>query len=74
MKITYDPEVDALSIIFRDTTVTSKHLAEGITAEYDREGRLAGLEVLDAAKRFGDETTFKQVVIEGFEPATPALR
>ena len=69
MKITYDPEVDALSIIFRETTVTSKHLAEGITADYDQDGRLAGLEVLDAVKRFGDESTFKQVVIEGIGPA-----
>ena len=71
MKITYDPEVDALSIIFRETTVTSKHLAEGITADYDRDGRLAGLEVLDAVKRFGDENTFKQVVIEGIGPTVP---
>ena len=53
MKISYDPEVDALSIIFRDTTVTTKHLAEGIAAGYDSEGCLAGLEILDAQKRFG---------------------
>jgi uncharacterized protein YuzE len=53
MKISYDPEVDALSITFRETTVTTKHLAEGIAADYDSEGRLAGLEILDAQKRFG---------------------
>ncbi len=29
MKISYDPEVDALSITFRETTVTTKYLAEG---------------------------------------------
>jgi hypothetical protein len=29
MKITYDPEVDALYIRFQDTTVTTQHLAEG---------------------------------------------
>ena len=74
MKISYDPKVDALSIIFRETTVTSKHLAEGITADYDRDGRLAGLEVLDVLKRFGDESTFEQVVIEGIGPTAPALR
>jgi uncharacterized protein YuzE len=73
MRISYDPEVDALSIIFRETTVTSKHLTEGISADYDCDGRLAGLEVLDAVKRFGDENTFKQVVIEGIGPAVPAL-
>jgi len=30
MKISYDPEVDGLSIVFRETTVTTEHLAEGI--------------------------------------------
>ena len=50
MKISYDPEVDALSITFRETTVTTKHLAEGIAADYDSEGRLAGLEILDACR------------------------
>ncbi|HTG18037.1 MAG TPA: DUF2283 domain-containing protein, partial [Blastocatellia bacterium] len=53
MKITYDSEVDALSIAFRDTTVTSEQIAEGIAADYDSEGRLAGIEILDAVKRFG---------------------
>ena len=34
MKISYNPEVDALSITFRETAVTPKHLAEGIAADY----------------------------------------
>src|SRR5205823_13328145 len=65
MKISYDPEVDALSITFRETTVTTKHLAEGIAADYDSEGRLAGLEILDAQKRFGGSETMRQVDLEG---------
>lgn len=64
MKITYDREVDALYIRFRETTVTTKHLAEGIAADYDSEGRLAGIEVLDAAKRLGDLAVFRQVILE----------
>jgi uncharacterized protein YuzE len=72
MKISYDPEVDALSISFRETTVTTKHLAEGIAADYDSEGRLAGLEILDAVKRFGDAETMRQVILEGFGPVTTA--
>ncbi len=71
MKITYDPEVDALSITFRETTVTTKHLAEGIAADYDSEGRLAGLEILDAVRRFGGRDTLRQVVIEGVGPSVP---
>jgi YD repeat-containing protein len=72
VKIAYDSEVDALSIIFRETTVTTKHLAEGIAADYDAQGRLAGIEILDVLKRFGDAETLRQVVLEGIGPAAPA--
>jgi len=65
VKISYDAEVDALSITFRDATVTTKHLAEGIAADYDSEGRLTGLEILDAQKRFGGVETMRQVELEG---------
>ena len=64
MKITYDQEVDALYIRFKETTVTTKHLAEGIAADYDAEGRLSGIEILDAMKRLGDPAIFRQVVLE----------
>ncbi len=65
MKISYDAEVDVLSIIFLETTVTTKEIAEGIAADYDSQGRLAGIEILDATKRFGDPDTLRQVVLEG---------
>ena len=68
MRITYDPEVDAMSIVFRETTVTTKHLGEGITADVDAEGKLAGIEILDAVRRFGGRDTLRQVVIEGLGP------
>ncbi|MGD0814417.1 MAG: DUF2283 domain-containing protein [Verrucomicrobiota bacterium] len=69
MRISYDAEVDALSITFRKTTVTTKHLAEGIAADYDSEGRLAGLEILDAQKRFGGQEAMQRVELEGLESA-----
>ena len=65
MKISYDAEVDALNITFRQTTVTTKHLAEGIAADYDSEGRLAGLEILDVQKRFGGRDAIRRVELEG---------
>ena len=64
MKITYDREVDALYIRFKETTVTTEHLAEGIAADYDADGHLAGIEILDAVKRLGDPQIFKQVILE----------
>lgn len=65
MIIRYDAEVDALAIIFRETTVTTGEVAEGITAEYDEHGQVVGLEVLDAAQRFGDPNVLRQVTLEG---------
>lgn len=64
MKITYDAEVDVLYIRFLDTTVTTEHVAEGIATDYDAEGRLAGIEILDALKRFGGPQTLRQVTLE----------
>ena len=64
MRITYDHEVDILYIRFVEATVTTQHLAEGIAADYDAEGRLAGIEILDVKKRLGDPKAFKQVVLE----------
>ena len=72
MRISYDPEIDALSIIFRDTTVTTHELAEGIAAEYDAQGRLVGLEILDAVKRLGDPSVLQQVILERLGPASPS--
>ncbi len=64
MKITYDRDVDALYIRFKETTVTTKHLGEGIATDYDANGYLAGIEILDAVKRLGDPAVFKQVILE----------
>ncbi len=69
MKITYDPEVDALSIVFLETTVTTRHLAEGIAADYDSQGNLAGIEILDACQKLGGGETFREVVLEGIGPS-----
>jgi len=71
MKITYDHQVDALYIRFKETTVTTKHLAEGIAADYDSEGRLAGIEILDAMKRLGEPAVFKQVTLENLAFGRP---
>ena len=68
MRITYDREVDALYFRFRETTVTTKHLGEGIAADYDAEGRLAGIEILDALKQLGDPGALRQVILEGVGP------
>ena len=72
MKIRYDAEVDALSIIFRETTVTTQELAEGIAGEYDAHGQLVGIEILDASRRLGDASTLREVTLEGLAPTVRA--
>jgi len=64
MRIAYDAEVDALYIRFIETTVTTKHVTEGIAVDYDAEGKIAGIEILDALKRFGSKDVFKKVTLE----------
>ncbi|MCS6806373.1 MAG: DUF2283 domain-containing protein [Blastocatellia bacterium] len=72
MRITYDTEADALYIRFIETTVTTEHVAEGIVVDYAADGRIAGIEILDARKRFGDSEVFRRVILENVALATPA--
>jgi uncharacterized protein YuzE len=64
LRITYDPEVDALYIRFLETTVTTKHVAEGIAIDYGPDGQIAGIEILDSVKRIGNKDVFKKLTIE----------
>ena len=72
MKITYDAEVDALSIVFRETIVTTRDLGDGIVADFDADGNLAGIEILDAVKRVGGAETLHQVILQGVGLRVPA--
>ena len=73
MRITYDTEVDALYIRFIETTVTTKNIVEGIAVDYAEDGRIAGIEILDARKRFGDPDVFRRVVLEDVALVKPAV-
>ena len=53
MKIEYDKEVDALYIRIQEKYVARTHeVSEGVNLDFDAEGQLIGLELLDAAKRY----------------------
>ena len=71
MRLRYDPEVDALSLTFRDTTVTVQELTDGVVGEFDADGLLVGLEILDAGTRFGDPSPLQEVILEGVGSAPP---
>ena len=52
MKVTYDPEVDVLRILFSNTPIEeSDEDKPGVILDYDKDGNIVGLEILDASKR-----------------------
>jgi uncharacterized protein YuzE len=56
MKIHYDAEVDALYIEFHslaDGTAEARLLSDELIANYGADGKLAGLEILDASQVLG---------------------
>ena len=52
MKVTYDPEVDLLRILFRDVPIEeSDEDKPGVILDYDKDGNVVGMEVLNASQR-----------------------
>lgn len=51
MKVIYDKETDTLSIILSEAEVAeSDELKEGLIIDYDKEGKVVSMEVLDASE------------------------
>ncbi len=63
MKITYDPEVDVLRIIFSEAAIEeSDEEKPGIILDYDKGGNIVGMEILDASKRMENPRSLEYVV------------
>ena len=72
MKVLYDSEVDALSIVFQEAECRTEHVGEGVAIDYDADGRIAAIEILDAARRFGSSEPLREVLVEGIKIASAA--
>ena len=61
MRVRVDHQADAvyLNLTGREI-VESEEVADGIVAGYDAEGRIVGVEILDASRRTGDPSVLKQ--------------
>ena len=69
MQITYDAEADAMYIEFQDAKpADNMDIEEGVLADLDREGRVIGLEILDARERIGDAVLADSVPIKQLAP------
>jgi uncharacterized protein YuzE len=52
LKLTYDPEADALYLLLRPAAPgDSIDYEEGVTLDLDAEGNIIGIEILDASER-----------------------
>ena len=65
MKVTYEPDIDVLRILFRDTLVEeSDEDKPGIILDYDSDGNIVGLEILNASQRIENPRGVEYAVTE----------
>ena len=63
MKITYDPEVDVLRIVFSDVPVEeSDEEKPGVILDFDKNGNVVGLEIIDASRRMENPRSVEYAV------------
>ena len=52
MKVFYDPQVDILRILFSNVAIVeSDEDKPGVIIDYDADGNVVGMEILDASKK-----------------------
>ena len=57
MKIIYDQETDTMTVIFEESSVEESDEAKtGIIIDYDNQGDIVSIEILDAKKRITQPT------------------
>jgi uncharacterized protein YuzE len=63
VKVTYDPEVDVLRIVLSDAAIEeSDEDKPGVILDYDKDGNVVGLEILDASKRVSNPRSVEYAV------------
>lgn len=63
MKVTYDAEVDVLRILLSDAPIEeSDEDKPGVILDYDKDGNVVGLEVLEASKRISNPRSVEYAV------------
>ncbi len=63
MRISYDPDTDTLRILLSQSAIEeSDEDKPGIILDYDKDGNLVGVEVLDASTRMENPRALEYVV------------
>jgi uncharacterized protein YuzE len=65
MRVRIDHSADAVYLNLTDRPIKdSAEVADGIIVDYDNEGRIVGIEILDASRRTEDPAALKQFSFE----------
>jgi uncharacterized protein YuzE len=65
MRVRVDHAADAIYLNLTDRPIKdSAEVADGIVVDYDDQGRIVGVEILDASKRTDDPEVLKQFSFE----------
>ena len=63
MKVIYDQEVDILRILLNDSDIEeSDEDKPGVIIDYDEQGNVVGLEILDASRRLDNPRAIEYAV------------
>jgi len=65
MRVRVDRSADAVYVNLTDRPIKdSAEVADGIVVDYDHEGRIVGIEILDASRRTEDPAALEQFSFE----------
>ena len=65
MKVIYDPEVDVLSVVLSDLPVAeSDQDKPGVILDYDANGNMVSIEILDASLRMASPMSVEYAVAQ----------
>lgn len=64
MKVTYDPQVDAIRIRFSEAAIVeSDEDKPGVILDYDKDGNVVAMEILDASERMSNPRSVEYAVV-----------
>ena len=73
MKVTYDPELDVLRILLSSAVIEeSDEDKPGVILDYDKDGNVVGMEILDASRRMENPRAMEYAVTGADHPESAA--
>ena len=63
MKVRYDKEVDAMYVYVEEGTPEySEEVGEGVIVDFSEDGKIVGMEILDASEKFSPASLKKMLI------------